>query len=57
MEGILEELLEGSGWTTDGFGDYDSCLVCEADGTMIEMDTPKCPECGRRNPVMALGLI
>lgn len=57
MEGILEELLEGTGWTTDGFGDYDSNLVCETDGTMVEMDAVKCPECGRRNPIRALGLI
>lgn len=56
MDEFLNELLEGSGFTTDGYG-IDSCLVCEEDGTLIEQDCPACPDCGARNPLIALGLI
>jgi len=54
---MLDELLEGSGWSTDGFGDFDSCLIHDECGTMIEMDCPACPEDGARNPIVEAGLI
>lgn len=57
MAGVLDELLEGTGFYSDGYGDYDSNLVCEEDGTMIEMDAEACPECGAKNPLRAQGMI
>jgi hypothetical protein len=57
MEGILEELLEGTGWSTDGYGDFDSNLVHDECGTMVEMDCDRCPEDGAPNPIRAMGLI
>lgn len=53
---VLEQLLEGTGWSTDGFG-IDSNLVCDKDGTMIEQDAAKCPVCERTNPLILKGVI
>lgn len=52
----FEDLL-GDEWTTDGFGPFDSNLVHEECGTMIEQDAKGCPECGTPNPLVQLGLI
>lgn len=50
---FLEELLEGTGWSTDGFG-LDSILICKC-GNRIEQDG-SCPVCGP-SPLRAAGLI
>ena len=56
MDDFLDEFLEGSGFSTDGFG-LDSILICDEDGSRIEQDCAKCPECGAVNPLRAMGLI
>ena len=57
MRFLDDEFLPGTGWSTDGYGDYDSCLVHDECGTTIEIDADRCPECGAANPVRAAGLI
>lgn len=55
--GILDEILEGTGFSTDGYGDYDANLVHDECGTMIEPDAQQCPVCKVPNPLVDMGLI
>lgn len=53
----LDELLAENGfeeWSTDGFGPFDSCLICPC-GITIEQDG-RCPN-GHLSPLRQLGLI
>lgn len=48
----LDEAIQETGWTVED----DSVLLTCCDD-MVEYDCPRCPSCGKKNPVMRLGII
>lgn len=52
----MEEMLELLGvdpeeWGDDGYGPFDSNLIHQPCGTMIEPDAKECPQCHVANPL------